>query len=63
MAAGFLTAVLWTVGLKERFFDLYEMIPGFAAGLGATVAVSLLTRPPEGADAELESVARAIEER
>ncbi|GIW52508.1 MAG: sodium:proline symporter [Gemmatimonadales bacterium] len=62
MAAGFLTAVIWTVAFKERFFDLYEMIPGFAAGFGATVLVSLLTRPPEGAGAELESVARAVEE-
>ena len=32
MIAGFLTAVLWVLWVKEHFYDLYEMIPGFAVG-------------------------------
>jgi len=56
MVAGFLTAVFWVVLFKERFYDLYEMIPGFAAGFLVTVAVSLMTKPPEGAAEELASV-------
>ncbi len=44
MIGGFLTAVLWVVIFKERFFDLYEMIPGFAVGFATTIGVSLATR-------------------
>jgi Na+/proline symporter len=54
MIAGFLTAVIWVVSLKARFYDLYEMIPGFAAGFAATIIVSLLTRAP--ADDENEAL-------
>jgi len=60
MIAGFLTTVLWVLLLKQRFYDLYEMIPGFAAGFAATIGVSLITAPPEGAGAEMEEVQRAI---
>lgn len=60
MVAGFVTAVVWVIALKERFHDLYEMIPGFVAGFLVTIVVSLLTRPPEGADAEFASVWRAV---
>jgi Na+/proline symporter len=60
MLAGFLTAVIWVIAFKEHFYDLYEMIPGFAAGFLATVVVSLLTKPPEGADEEHEAVWRAV---
>ena len=56
MIAGFLTAVVWVLVFKERFYDLYEMIPGFAAGFIVTIAVSLVTEPPPGAEAELEDV-------
>ena len=50
MVGGFLAAALWTAdlfgqpSLKTRFYDLYEMIPGFAAGFALCVGVSLLTR-------------------
>jgi Na+/proline symporter len=44
---------------KSRFFDLYEMIPGFLVGMGLTIGVSLFTDPPEGAATELDSVRRA----
>ncbi len=60
MVAGFLTAVVWVIALKQHFYDLYEMIPGFAAGFLATIVVSLLTEPPEGADEEFEEVWRTI---
>ena len=54
MVGGFLTTVLWVLFFKERFYDLYEMIPGFAAGFVCTVAVSLLTTPDADAVAELD---------
>ncbi len=60
MLAGFLTAVIWVIALKQHFYDLYEMIPGFAAGFLATIVVSLLTEPPEGADDEFNAVWNAI---
>ncbi len=56
MIAGFLAAVIWVVAFKEHFYDLYEMIPGFAAGFAATVGVSLVTEPPERAAEELDEV-------
>lgn len=43
MASGFIVTVAWTVLFKADFYDLYEMIPGFAAGLAFTVGVSLRT--------------------
>ncbi len=68
MVAGFLTAVIWVVTIpviwvvpiKEHVWDLYEMIPGFAAGFLATVGVSLVTKPPEGAAEEMEEVRGAV---
>ena len=50
IVAGSATVVLWyfTPALKSR---LYELIPAFAIGLLATIAVSLMTKPPEDADA------------
>ena len=56
MAAGFVTTVTWVLVFKAQYYDLYEMIPGVAAGILATVVVSLFTRPPEGAEAEFDSV-------
>lgn len=49
LIAGTLTTFIWyfTPALKGA---LYELIPAFAAGLIATVVVSLLTRPPHGTD-------------
>jgi len=63
MLAGFLTAILWVLFLKERFFDLYEMIPGFLVGFLVTIGVSLLTTAPESADEEHEAVWRAVRDR
>jgi len=60
MGGGFLTTVLWVVLFKSEFFDLYEMIPGFVVGGMLTILVSLLTRPPEGAAQEFESVKRSV---
>jgi sodium/proline symporter len=60
MIAGFVTTVLWVLYFKERFYDLYEMIPGFAAGFAVTIGVSLITKPPEGAKEEMDEVRRSI---
>ncbi len=60
MATGFLAAILWVLFFKEGFYDLYEMIPGFAVGFAVTIAVSLLTSPPEGAAEEMRSVHQAV---
>ncbi|WDI30077.1 sodium/proline symporter [Hyphococcus flavus] len=43
MIGGFATTVIWITFFKTQFYDLYEMIPGFAAGLMCTVCVSLIT--------------------
>ncbi len=51
MIAGFGTSVGWYLWGKPAFYELYEMIVGFAAGFTAAIVVSLLTRPdPEGAE-------------
>ena len=60
MVAGFATTVIWVLFFKSDFYDLYEMLPGFAAGFLFTVVVSLLTEPPEGAAAEFDDVHRAV---
>lgn len=60
MITGFVVTVVWTLLFKERFFDLYEMLPGFFAGLAATVGVSLVTEPPEGAAEEFDAVHREV---
>jgi sodium/proline symporter len=58
MLAGFAVTVLWALVLKQRFYDLYEMVPGFAVGFAVTIGVSLFTRPPAGAAEEMETVLR-----
>ena len=60
MIGGFVVTVLWTVAFKARFYDLYEMIPGFVAGFGFCLAVSLITTPDEDAVGELESVRASV---
>jgi sodium/proline symporter len=60
LVAGFGTTVLWVLVFKERFYDLYEMIPGFIMGFLATIIVSLFTSKPPGADEEFESVHRTV---
>ncbi len=56
MVAGFLTTVLWVLLVKERFYDLYEMLPGFFVGFAVTIGVSMFTKPPDGALEEMASV-------
>ena len=53
MVSGFVVTVAWVQFFKADFYNLYEMIPGFLSGLVATVVVSLMTEPPEGAAEEL----------
>jgi len=45
MLGGFITTVVWVLWLKPHFYDLLEVIPGFAVGLLLTIAVSNLGRP------------------
>ena len=60
MVAGFVVTVAWVVFFKAGYYDLYEMIPGFLAGLIVAVLVSLLGQPPANADADLELVKREL---
>jgi sodium/proline symporter len=53
MLGGFITCVVWVLAFKGDSYDLYEMIPGFFAGLFLTVAVSRL--PPAEARAPVPS--------
>jgi len=61
MLAGFGVTILWVLFVKEQFYDLYEMIPGFLAGLLVTIGVSLFTEAPDGAAEEMRDIRRAIE--
>ncbi|MDH3732501.1 MAG: sodium/proline symporter [Gemmatimonadota bacterium] len=63
MIAGFVVTIGWVVWFKDGFYDLYEMLPGFAAGLLATIGVSLLTQPPEGASEEMAEIRAEIGRR
>ncbi len=56
MIAGFVVTIVWVVWFKDGFYNLYEMLPGFAAGFLFTIGVSLMTRPPEGAAEEMEEI-------
>ncbi len=60
LVAGTVVTVAWklTPALSGR---LYELIPGFLAGLAATVLVSLATRPPEGVEAMFRAMAEPVE--
>jgi len=60
MIGGFVVTVAWVRLFKADFYDLYEMIPGFFAGLIVCIAVSLMTKPNEEAVAEFESVREAV---
>ncbi|MBT8489308.1 MAG: sodium/proline symporter [Gemmatimonadetes bacterium] len=60
MIVGFGTTVVWVRAFKADFYDLYEMIPGFFAGLLACYLVSLFTQPDVDAVAELESVRETV---
>jgi sodium/proline symporter len=43
MLGGFLTSVIWVLGLKEVTYDLYEALPGFIVGMVVTIVVSAMT--------------------
>jgi sodium/proline symporter len=60
MIAGFVTTVAWVVFFKPGFYELYEMIPGFLAGLAVTIGVSLATAPPAGAAEENDEIRREV---
>jgi len=60
MIGGFVTTVAWVVFFKEGFYDLYEMLPGFAVGFILTIGVSLVTDPPEGVGEEMKAVREAV---
>ncbi len=52
IATGAVTTIVWylTPALKDR---MYELIPAFLLAGAVTIVVSLLTRPPPGAEADL----------
>ena len=60
MIGGFVVTVVWTIWFKERFYDLYEMIPGFIAGFVCTISVSLMTECDRDIADEVDSVRRAV---
>lgn len=60
MIFGFATTVVWVRAFKADFYDLYEMIPGFFAGLLACWLVSLVTEADADAVEELESVRETV---
>ena len=60
MIGGFVVTVVWTIWFKERFYDLYEMIPGFIAGFACTISVSLMTECDRDIADEVDSVRRAV---
>lgn len=60
MAVGITVTVSWVLFFKASFHELYEMIPGFLAGLLATVVVSLFTESPEGAAEELDEIRASV---
>ena len=45
MLAGAVTVVVWG-RMSGGLFDVYEILPGFIAGMLAIIAVSLCGRPP-----------------
>ena len=60
MTAGFVTSVIWMFQFKERFSDLYELIPGLLIGFLVTILVSVFTSAPAGAATEQADVWRTV---
>jgi SSS family transporter len=60
MIGGFVVTIVWTIWFKEKFYDLYEMIPGFIAGFVCTISVSLATDFDRDIADEVDSVRRAV---
>ncbi len=50
MLSGFLVSIVWVLELKEQTYGLYEAVPGFVAGIIATLLVSMMTYKPVRAD-------------
>jgi len=57
LLTGTVTVIVWAQvpALKDA---LYELVPGFTAAFLATWGVSLLTRPPEGADGMMAEISQ-----
>lgn len=47
MLSGFLVTIFWVLFVKEKAYDLYEMVPAFITGIAAIVLVSLFTAPKD----------------
>ncbi|MDH5824385.1 sodium/proline symporter PutP [Luteimonas sp. RD2P54] len=64
MVTGAATVILWKQVAIGRFgFELYEMVPGFAAATAAIIVVSLLGRePPQDIQATHEQVRASLRE-
>ena len=60
MTVGFLATVSWVLIFKDRFYDLYEMFPGFAAGFIVTIAVSVMTKPNDEAVQEFDEIWKEV---
>ena len=60
IAAGFIADILWYIFCSKT--GLYEIIPGFAAGLAASVTVSMLTAVPDEQMIEVFEKSRVVEE-
>ena len=60
MTAGFLATVSWVLIFKDRFYDLYEMFPGFATGFIVTIVVSVITKPNDEAVQEFEEIWKEV---
>ncbi|WP_235507181.1 hypothetical protein [Thermococcus barophilus] len=55
MIVGTLTTIVWKLYLKS-ITGLYELVPAFTFALLATIAVSLITKPPENVDELMEAM-------
>ncbi len=66
MLGGFLTSMFWVTYVKKELADKYvwaaleEMYPGFIVGFLLVIGVSLLTKAPEDAAEELDSIHNKI---
>lgn len=59
MVSGFLISITWVLVFKEST-GLYEMVPGFIGSFIIIYLVSLLSKPPAGADNVLQEVADTV---
>lgn len=59
---GAVTVIVWGDFLSGGIFDLYEILPGFAFNLVATIVVSLLGKPDPEMEVEFEETQRRLNE-